>query len=298
MISPVIDSHQHVWDLERAHYDWLGPDFGPIDRTVTFDELAPSLVRTGVHATVLVESADNIEDTQVMFDTAARHRTVAAIVAYVPLDDPDEVARQLSQLTSSSLTVGVRNLIHNRADPDWLLRPEVDAGLALVEEAGLALDVVSVLPRHLELIPILSERHPRLRMVIDHLSKPPIGLEPDHPWWGLLADAAKNPSVHAKVSGLYGATPNEGSWTVDQVRPYFAHALQLFGPKRLMYGSDWPISITAGGYDRVWDGLNSLFSDLDAADRDEIMGATCARFYQIDPDRIRVAVDTSLSAHR
>ena len=289
-VNAVIDAHQHVWDLQRARYDWLGPDLGPINRTITFDELQPSLVRAGVDATVLVEAADNVEDTQLMFDTAAAHPEVVGIVAYVPLDRPGEAEEQLDRLRTNSLTVGVRNLIHTLPDPDWLLGPEVDAGLGLLEEAGLAFDVVSVLPRHLELVPIISERHPELRMVIDHLSKPPIGLGSSQPWWDLMAEAAQNPLVYATVSGLYSATPDASSWTVGSLRPFFDRAMELFGPQRLMYGGDWPVSLIAGGYDRVWEGLGELFDQLTVADRADVLGGTSARFYRLDPQRIVTAV--------
>ena len=293
MFTPVIDAHQHVWDLDRAAYPWLGPELGPINRSIGFEELKPSLARAGIHGTVLVEAADNVEDTQLMFDTAAANPEIVGIVVYVPLDQPDTAAVALEELQKSSLTVGVRNLIHNQADPDWLLGDEVDAGLSLLEDAGVAFDVVSVLPRHLELVPILSERHPRLRMVIDHLSKPPIGLESSQPWWDLIAAAAANPLVFAKVSGLYSATLDPASWTVDTVRPSFDRAMEVFGPNRLMYGGDWPVSLTAGGYDRVWDGLQKIFASLNASERANLLGGTGTRFYGIDPQRIAAAVALS-----
>ena len=290
MVSPIIDTHQHVWNLSRAAYPWLGPELGEINRSIGFDELRPSLVRAGVQGTVLVEAADNAEDTELMFDTAAANPEIVGIVAYVPLDRPDEAAPTLEELKKSSLTVGIRNLIHNQADPDWLLGAEVDTGLTLLEDAGLAFDVVSVLPRHLELVPILSERHPRLRMVIDHLSKPPIGLESRQPWWDLIAAAAENPLVFAKVSGLYSATEDPGSWTVDAIQPSFDRAMDVFGPNRLMYGGDWPVSILAGGYDRVWDGLQEIFASLEKHERNSVLGETGVRFYRIDPQRITSAV--------
>ncbi|WP_349897517.1 amidohydrolase family protein [Parafrigoribacterium soli] len=293
MVSPVLDTHQHVWDLSRAEYSWLGPDAGELNRTIAFDELKPSLKRAGIHGTVLVESADNAEDTDLMFDTAAHNPEVVAIVAFVPLDRPAEAAVALERLRESTLTVGIRNLIHNQADPEWLLGREVSQSLGMLEDAGLTFDLVSVLPRHLELVPILSERFPRLRMVIDHLSKPPIGLDSTQPWWDLIAAAAENPLVYGKVSGLYAATANPEAWTVDAVRPYVDHAMDVFGARRLMYGGDWPISLTAGGYDRVWEGLTRIFDGFSADERTAILGATGVEFYGIDESRIDAAIARS-----
>ncbi|MHC3000049.1 amidohydrolase family protein [Microbacterium sp. HJ5] len=286
MTFPVIDAHQHVWDPAQARYDWLGPELAPIDGAMTFEDLAPELRAAGVDFTVQVQSADNPEDTEIMRASAARHPEVVGIVGFAPLDDAEQTERTLDDWSSDSLLVGVRNLIHNKPDPDWLLRPEVDAALAALERRDVALDVVAVLPRHLELVPILSERHPGLRMVIDHLAKPPIGLTDDEPWDDLMAAAAQNPLVHAKVSGLYSATADMGAWTTEAIRPYFDRALELFGPGRLMYGGDWPISVLAGGYTRVWNGLQPLFDALDRDSREQILGRTTAEFYRLDPARL------------
>jgi L-fuconolactonase len=286
MTGRIIDAHQHVWDLAKARYEWLGPELAPIDRTMQFAELKPSLARAGISATVLVQSADNDEDTALMLNVAAANSEIVAVVAYAPLDRPAELSARLEGFRNNSLIVGIRNLIHNIPDPEWLLRPEVDEGLGVLEDAGMTFDLVSVLPEHLALVPTLVERHPRLRIVIDHLSKPPIGLGDREPWWSLIAQAAQSPTVFAKVSGLYSATEDSGSWTPALVAPYLNRAIDCFGASRLMYGGDWPISVLSGGYDRVWDGLSVLFAELPVADRDQILAQTAIDFYRIDPQRL------------
>lgn len=243
----IIDAHQHVWDLSRARYDWLGPDRGPIFRTMTEDEVLPELRRYGIDGVVLVQAADNAEDTAYMLATAAQHPVVVAVVAHVPLEDPATTAAQLEVLAADPLVVGIRNLIHDRPDPDFLVRPEVLDSLGLVAAAGLAFDVVSVLPRHLEHVPVLAARHPDLTLVVDHLSGPPLGQVTVEPWWTLLAWAAEHPNVHAKLSGLYPG-PGTTAQTTDSIRPFVRHAVELFGADRLMYGGDWPICVLAGGY--------------------------------------------------
>jgi L-fuconolactonase len=282
----VVDAHQHVWDLERAEYSWLDGSSAPIDRTITIDEVKPALRRAGIDGTVLVQSADNAEDTALMFDVAAGNPEVLGVVGYVPLGRPADAARVLGELRANPLFVGVRNLIHDMPDPDWLLRPEVDESLGLLEQAGVPFDLVAVLPRHLELVPIISERHPALRIVIDHLAKPPVGLDSLEPWSSLMARAAENPHVFAKASGLYSAAGDPGSWTPASVRPAFDRALSLFGANRLMYGGDWPISILAGGYERVWAGLTELFAGLASPERAAILGDTAVSFYGLDGERV------------
>ncbi|NQX12531.1 amidohydrolase family protein [Microbacteriaceae bacterium VKM Ac-2855] len=286
----VIDAHQHVWDPARARYDWLGPALAPIDRAIGFEELEPSLRRAGVQATILVQSADNDEDTALMRETAAAHPQIAAIVAFAPLDDPTRTAELAAEFAADPAIVGVRNLIHDLPDPRWLLGEAQRESLDLLSAAALSFDLVAVLPEHLELVPILSERHPELRIVIDHLAKPPIGADSWESWSALLADAARNPLVCAKVSGLYSAVGDPASWTLDGIRPAFEHALGLFGAERLMYGGDWPISVTAGGYDRVWDALTGIFAGLGETERTAITGGTAESFYRIDAQLLARAV--------
>ena len=287
----IIDAHQHVWDLTRARYDWLGPAMGPINRTITQAEALPRLRSCGVNGVVLVQSADNREDTDYMLATAERYSEVVAVVGYVPLEDPAAAADQLAELARLPLVVGIRNLIHDRADPDFLLRPDVNESLALIASAGLTFDVVSVLPRHLEHVPVLAERHPELRMVIDHLSKPPIagrnssGHADREPWWSLIERAAQSPNVYAKVSGLYPGH-DMTDWSTETIRPYVARALACFGADRLMYGGDWPISVLAGDYEAVWRGLSPLFDELGAADRAAVLAGTAIEFYRISPARL------------
>jgi L-fuconolactonase len=277
-----IDAHQHVWDPTCARYDWLTTELAPINRPIEFSELRPALREAGVEATVLVQSADNDDDTELMLRTAEANPEVAAVVAYVPLARPIAAADRLAELRRNPKVVGIRNLIHSIPDPDWLLRPDVDEGLGVLEDAGVTFDLVAVLPRHLEHVATISARHPKLKIVIDHLAKPPIGLDDTEPWWTLIERAAENPLVHAKLSGLYSATADSAAWTVDAVKPFVTRALEVFGADRLMYGGDWPISILAGGDRRVWEGLSAILAELDQEERRQILGGTAERFYGID----------------
>lgn len=282
----VVDAHQHFWNPEEGSYDWLGPETPAIHRRFGPDDLLPLLAAAGVQRTVLVQSADNRADTDAMFDVAAGTPEVAGIVAWVPLDDPEQAAADLAELRQRPGFVGIRNLIHDRADPDWLLRPDVDAGLGVLEDADVPFDLVAVLPRHLEILDTISERHPQLRIVVDHLGKPPVRGGDLTEWAGLLARAAENPLVSAKVSGLYPTAGDPLAWSAEDLRPAFCTALELFGADRLMYGGDWPISVLHGGYLKVWEELAVLFAELGEADRADVLGGTAAAFYRIPEDRL------------
>jgi len=284
----VIDAHQHVWDRRRARYDWLGARHGEIDRTVTEDEVLPQLRRCGVDAVVLVQAADNAEDTALMLATAAEHPVVAGVVAWLPLEDPAATAALLPALVADPLVGGIRTLIHDRPDADFLRRPEVGESLSLVAAAGLSYDVVAVLPRHLEHVPWLAERHPDLRLVLDHLATPPIGRDDVEPWWELIARAASCPGVVAKVSGLY-PVEDPTAWSTEALRPFVERALEVFGAERLMYGGDWPVSVLAGGYERVWAGLQPLLAGLTPTESAALLGGTATRTYGLDAARLAAA---------
>lgn len=275
----VVDAHQHFWNLETGSYPWLTPESGPIFRTFEPEELLPQLAAAGVDRTVLVQSMDSSADTGAMLAQADAYDVVGAVVGWVPLTRPEEAAGALERYRRHPKFAGIRHLIHDEPDPDWLLQDTVIEGLRLLAAADLPFDVVAVLPRHLEHVPVLAERVPGLRMVIDHLAKPPIREKGWEPWASLLARAAACPGVYAKVSGLNTAAAPD--WTGEDLRPYVEHAVELFGPDRLMFGSDWPVATLAGDYARVWRETRAALSGLDETGKAQVLGGTATRFYRI-----------------
>ncbi|QDP97109.1 amidohydrolase family protein [Microlunatus elymi] len=284
----IIDAHQHVWDRTRSRYAWLSADaMGPLRRDIGLAEGLRHLDAAGIDGTVLVQADDTLADTELMIETAADPR-VLGVVGWVPLDRPDE-AQQLI-MDRSPLLVGIRNLIHDRADPNWLLTDPVDRGLAVLERAGLPLDVPAVLPRHLEVIIEVADRHPELIIVIDHLAKPPIGLTEREPWWTLIGEVGRRTNVLAKVSGLYAAGDDPAGWTADQLTPYVDRALEVFGTDRLIYGGDWPVAIIGGDYERTWPAVRGCLDRLSELEQAAILGGNAIRWYRLDPLRVDAAV--------
>ena len=273
----VIDAHQHVWDLTHVAYPWLTPEFGVLHRTYSFAELEPQIADCGVDSTVLVQAADSVEETRWMQSVADAYSRIAAIVAWVPLTDAVAAARLIDEYASDRRIVGIRHLIHNELDQDWLLRTDVQEGLALLAERELTFDVVAVTDRHLQHVATIAKTHPTLKLVIDHLAKPPIATGERMPWADSLARAADLPNVYAKISGLNTAAAPE--WTADDLKPYVDHAIDVFGTDRLMFGGDWPVSLLSGDYRRVWDATREVIADRSAAESEAILGGTAAAFY-------------------
>jgi L-fuconolactonase len=281
--SMIVDSHQHFWDLDEVAYPWLVPDYGPIYRTFTPAELEPQLRAAGVERTVLVQAANSFEDTDSMLRHAARHEWIGAVVGWVPLEDHRAAAQALDErYLADPKFKGIRHLNHEEADPDWLVRPAVIDGLRVLEERGLVYEVVSVHPLHLGHVPTLAQACPGLAIVIDHLAKPPIVRRDYAAWKADLRAAAALPNVHAKISGLNTAADWQ-SWTAADLEEPVGFALEVFGPKRLLFGSDWPVAILAGDYARVWRETNAVLDRLGVSgpDRDAILGDNAASLYSI-----------------
>jgi L-fuconolactonase len=236
-----------------------------------------------VERTVLVQSANSYADTDSMLRHAAAHDWIGAVVGWVPLEDAAAAARTLDETYRSDPKFkGVRHLNHTEADPDWLVRPKVIDGLRVLEERGLVFEVVAIHPLHLVHVPRLARACPDLRVVIDHLAKPPI-LSGDYAAWKAdLRAAAEHPNVHAKVSGLNTAA-DPLTWTAADLQESVGFALEVFGPKRLMFGSDWPVAILAGDYAKVWRETNAVLDSLAVSpnDRAAILGENAASLYSI-----------------
>ncbi|MCS3844110.1 amidohydrolase [Microbacterium sp. AK031] len=284
----VIDAHQHIWDPAQASYPWLTPDLHLIDRAFALDEALPLHREVGVKGCVLVEASDDPDDARLMERAADAHPEVLGIVTYSPVSDPVQLAHDLDPTTRHNRVVGVRNLIHHHPDPDWMLTEAFDEGLGILEALGLPFDVVATSSRHLRNLTTVSERHPGLRLVVDHLGKPPVGGDLGE-WRKAIRTVAANPLTAAKLSGLYNES-RPAAWTPDDLQPIVDHALEVFGPERLMYGGDWPISVRAGGYRRVWNGISQCLLHLRDDEREAVLFQTAADVYGLAPRAPRNAV--------
>ena len=277
----ILDSHQHVWDLTAADYPWLGPQHHPINRTIELADAHEHMAAFGVQRTILVQAADNAAETQHLLRVAKADPRVAGVVGWVPLDQPMLTTAMLA--SRDRRWVGVRSLIHDRPSDEWILG--CDEGLDALAQAGVPLDYVTSSPWALRHVPGIAARHPQLRIVVDHLGKPPIGGS-EHElaaWRDLLEVCAAQRGVFAKVSGLYGPEGNLAGWRQEEVRSAVGTALEVFGPARLMWGSDWAVSELAGGYAQVTGGLIGLLREmLQGEDLAGVLGGVAASFYAIE----------------
>jgi L-fuconolactonase len=290
-----IDAHQHFWDPSSGGYRWLAgmPDL--LARAYGPDELAPQLAAAGIDATVLVQADGTHADTESMLAAARAHDWIVGVVGWLDLLDPADTAARAAAWAGEPLLVGMRHQIHDEPDPRWLLQPAVLESLTLLAERSIPFDVVAVLPEHLELVPALAARVPGLRMVVDHLGKPPIAARGWEPWATRLREAAAVPGVHAKLSGLDTAADPAG-WSARDLRRYVDHALDCFGPQRLMFGGDWPVLRLAGEYAGVVHETEALLRGLPDEDRAAVWAGTAIGFYGLEVAAAGAASDAASAA--
>ena len=241
MTIPIIDCHQHLWDLSKVEYAWLVPAYGPLYRTYLATELEPQMAEAGVSATILVQSANSYADTVYMLDQADVYPWMIGVVGWTDLLDPADTAKAIERFSKNRYFRGVRHLIHEEPDPHWLLQPVVWESLQLLADAGYTFDVVATKHEHLECLPAIGEHVPNLRMVIDHLAQPPFQAGEPGQWGEDMRIAAENPNIYVKISGLGTASGDWASWTADSVRKLVHWTIDLFGAERCMLGGDWPV---------------------------------------------------------
>ncbi len=276
-----VDTHQHFWNLDLVEYSWLIPAYGPLYRTYGPQELEPQLKSAGIDKTVLVQSANSYADTNYMLAQADKFDWIGAVIGWVPLWNPREAAHMLdTKYGRHPKFRGMRHLIHEEQDTEWLLWDMVLEGLKLFEERQLVFEVVAVYPNHLKLVPTLAEKLPGLTLVIDHLAKPPIKDKVMGEWAEQMAAAAVYPNVYAKVSGLNTAA-DWNTWTAADIKPYIDFAREKFGAERLMFGSDWPVAVLAGDYQKVWGATQEAIAGYSTDEQAAILGGTATRVYDL-----------------
>ena len=274
-MTPRIDAHQHFWRIARGDYAWLTPALGAIYRDFNPDDLAPHLAAHGIAATILVQAAPTQAETAFLLDLADSTAFVAGVVGWTEFAAPDAAAT-IAGFAAHPHLVGLRPMVQDIADDDWLARAQLAPAFEAMVAHRLVFDAL-LKPRHLRrLIPVL-ERHPRLRVVIDHAAKPAIGSGQDAAWRSEIAAVAQFSNVACKLSGL--VTEAQANWTVGDLRPYAEHLLSCFGAGRLIWGSDWPVLNLAADYGSWLSTAGHLMAGLDVSAQSQVFGGNAADMY-------------------
>ena len=277
----MIDAHHHFWWTGRHAYTWPEQVGERLARDFTPDDLRPELARCGIKGTVLVQVLHQLGgETEECLDISKDVNFVRGVVGWLPLADPDATSRALERLRAGGKLVGVRHLISNEPDPRWVLQERVVESLKLLAAAGLAFDAIPVNAAQFESVLDLAARLPELKIVINHLGRPPLPERGWEPWATQVARAAEPRCVSIKLSIGLGIIMR-WRWSTDEVRRYSDHVLDLFTSNRVMAASNWPVILLGASYAQTWQGITDLVSALSVDERHAVMGGTAERVYEL-----------------
>jgi predicted TIM-barrel fold metal-dependent hydrolase len=286
----LVDAHHHVWDLDIRPQSWLDePGHEPLRRSFGTDDLRTAATATvagrRLERTVLVQCVPSVEETREFLALADGDPLIGAVVGWADLTSPaiGDILDVLRAGPGGTYLRALRHLVQGEEDPAWLQRPSVERGLRAVGERGLGYDVLirdHQFPQAIR----LAERLPGLPLVLDHAGKPPIARRDLGDWERGVRRLAAHPHVRCKVSGLITEADHE-KWTVDDIRPVWEVLLAAFGPDRLMFGSDWPVCVLAGGWNRWAATVEELLTGCSAAETEAVLAGTATTFYGLDAAR-------------
>lgn len=274
-----IDAHQHYWNPARGDYDWMPMDNAILARPYAPGDLAPALETHGITKTVLVQAAATVQETEYLLGIADVTDSVAGVVGWINFENPDDLAT-LTRLAPHPKFLGVRPMIQDIPDVDWMLRDDVQWGFQALIDLDLSFDALGF-PQHLDNFHKILTRYPNMRTVVDHCMKPQIadGLAGFDHWAAGMTRLARETTATCKLSGL--VTEAAADWTLEDIRPYARHVLDTFGADRVMWGSDWPVCRLRGSYGDWFAAAAELTAHLSVAEQDRVFGGTAADFYRL-----------------
>jgi L-fuconolactonase len=272
----VIDSHHHFWKYTEAEYGWIDESMSAIKRDFVAEDLRESIEAAGVDGVISVHARQTLEETHWLLSIANDNKFIRGVVGWVPLIS-ERVKIDLEAVAADPKLRGVRHVIHDEADEQYIAREDFNRGISLLKEFRLAFDIL-IFERQLPAAIRFVDRHPDQIFVLDHLAKPNIKAAEREPWAKNIKEIARRPNVYCKVSGMVTAADWQ-NWTQQQLREYFDVALEAFGIERLMAGSDWPVCLLACGYKRWWDILRQWMAEMSEEHNERFFALNAIKAY-------------------
>jgi len=271
-----LDSHQHFWKYSDAEYGWI--EDPKLRRDFLPDDLHKQLRAAKIDGSISVQARQTTGETEWLLSLAARYSFLKGVVGWVPLTSPT-VEADIEKFASDKKLKAVRHVVQDEPDDQYILREDFNAGVALLDKHGLAYDIL-IFDRHLPYAIEFVDRHPKQRFILDHIAKPRIREGAVLPWRDNLREMAKRPNVWCKISGVVTEADHK-HWTEAQLRFYIDTAIDAFGPKRIMFGSDWPVCLSATTYQDWRDLMHRATQKLSESEQAAIFGGTAAEAYRI-----------------
>ena len=278
-----IDAHHHLWQPARGDYDWMPKDNATLNRAYAPQDLSGHLADHGIDGTVMVQAAASVEETEYMLGLADATPWIKGVVGWVDFENPGHL-HHLTRLSAHPKFRGVRPMIQDIPDVDWMLREDIQWAYRALIDLDLTFDALGF-PQHIPNFLTLATRYPEMRMVYDHCMKPQIrdqqqGQDAFGPWADGMSKLAEDTSGCVKFSAL--VTEADDGWDIEDIRPFAKHILAAFGPDRVMWGSDWPVCRLQAEYGDWHDMAQTLTDHLSDDVRSSIFSETARRFYRLD----------------
>jgi L-fuconolactonase len=273
-----IDSHQHFWNYEPSTYNWIDSKMNVIQRDFSPGDLKPILDKHRIEGTVAVQAVATEEDTRFLLQLAHQHDWIKKVVGWIDFRAMD-LEEQLEDLSTEEKLAGFRHISQSEP-PEQLYDPLLRKGIAALQPYGFTYDVL-VFPEHLKGVYDLIRDFPSQRFVLNHMAKPRIRPGEYTSWAADIKRLGELPNIHCKISGMVTEADWQ-LWKEEDLRPYLDQVFEVFGTKRLMYGSDWPVALVAADYDRVIGVLNRYITGLSQEEQKQIMGGNACWFYKIE----------------
>jgi L-fuconolactonase len=273
-----IDSHHHLWKYSRVDYPWISEGMESIQQDFLIPELAQVMQAAKIDGVVTVQARQSLIETDWLLELASRHNFIRGVVGWVPLADP-AVSSHLEKYRRCEKLKAVRHVLQGEPDDLYMLREDFNRGISQLENLGFSYDIL-IFERHLPQTIEFVDRHPKQIFVLNHVAKPKIKNQIVSPWRERICELARRENVYCKLSGM--VTEAEWSmWTENDLRPYMDAVLECFGPRRLMFGSDWPVSLLACAYEKWIELVERATASLSAWERDRIFGGTAKEAYRL-----------------
>ncbi len=275
----MIDAHHHCWRYVPAEFPWIDDGSAMLQRDFSMEEFTGEMDAAGVKGCIAVQARQSLVETRWLLELARRHPRILGVVGWVPLADPGVGGLLDGFAAERGRLVGARHVLHDERDGDFLSRPEIDRGIGLLAARGLAYDLL-VRERELPAALACVKRHVDMHFIIDHAAKPRIAQREFEPWRERIRALARLPHVWCKLSGLV-TEADKHAWAVDDLRPYASIVIEAFGPRRVLFGSDWPVCLDGTDYARWLRTVGDLISALSASERADILGGAARRAYRL-----------------
>lgn len=273
-----IDAHQHFWTYSEKEYGWINDRMASLRRDFLPRDLKPLLAAEGFEGSIAVQARQTLEETRWLLELADENDFIKGVVGWVDLSSP-ELAAQLERFSKGSRLVGVRHVLHDEADDQFMLRPEFRRGIARLANYGLTYDLL-LFPKHLPVAVKLVREFPRQKFVLDHIAKPRIVAGVIDPWDRDLRELAKYENVWCKVSGMV-TEASWKEWNEADFRPYLNVVFEAFGAGRIMVGSDWPVCTVSASYAQTMSIVKDYIENFGPEEQDAVLGRNCAKFYEL-----------------